>query len=151
MRANDLVNLSSPVDTILDQVALQSRSNSYLLKQIDEADKGRYVNLELKLVKQGLKFRSDNKYLISKAIILYLKTNEAKQSLPLLRQHFQLFNNDLNELKNVANFLYEKNILLSQVFIIVVFWNCSYDTSLSDEEKPTCKSGEVLVFLYDFT
>jgi len=108
VRANDLLNLGSPVDTLLDQIALQSRSSSYLLKQIDEADMGRYVDLESRLVKQGLKFMTDDKYLISKAIILYLKTNEAKQSLPLLRQHFQLFNNDLNELTHVANLLYEK-------------------------------------------
>ncbi len=108
IRANDLISYIIPVDTIIDKLALLSRSELYLLKQIDEADKTRYFDWELQLVNQGLKYLPDNKYLISKAITFYLKTDSAKNALPLLRNHFEAFSDDFNELKYVANLLFEK-------------------------------------------
>lgn len=108
IRASDLINYTTPVDTIIDQLAKISRSELYLLKQIDEADKNRYFDWELQLINQGFKYLPDNKYLISKAVTFYLKNNTAKQALPFLKKHFQLFNNDFNELKYVANLLFEK-------------------------------------------
>jgi len=108
LRANDLLNLTTPVDTIIDQLAILSRSELYLLKQIDEADNARYANWELALVNQGLKYIPENKYLISKAIILYLKTGAANQALPFLKHHFNVFNDNSNELSHVANLLFEK-------------------------------------------
>jgi tetratricopeptide (TPR) repeat protein len=108
IRANDLINYTIPVDTLIDKLALLSRSELYLLKQIDEADKARYFDWESQLINQGLNYLPDNKYLISKAITFYLKTDLAKSALPLLRKHFEVFSDDFNELKYVANLLFEK-------------------------------------------
>jgi tetratricopeptide (TPR) repeat protein len=108
IRANDLINYTIPVDTLIDKLALLSRSELYLLKQIDEADKARYFDWESQLINQGLNYLPDNKYLISKAITFYLKTDSAKSALPLLRKHFEVFSDDFNELKYVANLLFEK-------------------------------------------
>jgi len=108
IRANDLINYTTPVDTWIDLISRQSRSDLYLLKQIDEADKNRYFDWELQLINQGQKYIPENQYLISKAITFHLKNNTAKEALPFLKQHFQLFNNDFNELKYVANLLFEK-------------------------------------------
>ena len=108
IRANDLINYTTPIDTLIDLISKKSRSELYLLKQIDEADKNRYFEWELQLINQGLKYLPENQYLISKAITFHLKNNTAKQALPLLKQHFQLFNNDFNELKYVAGLLFEK-------------------------------------------
>jgi len=108
IRANDLINYTTPVDSLIDRISLLSRSDLYLLKQIDEADKNRYVDWGFQLINQGLEFMPNNQYAISKAVTFYLKNNKAKQALPFLKQHFQLFNNDFNELKYIAGLLFEK-------------------------------------------
>ncbi len=107
VRANDLIAYTSPVDTLIDQIAQRSRSEFYLLKQIDEADKMRYFGWESQLVKQGLKYLPENKYMASKAITFYFKTDSAKNALPLLKEHFNSFYNDFNELQYVAKLLFE--------------------------------------------
>lgn len=108
VRANDLISYTIPVDTLIDKISIMSRSEMYLLKQIDEADKGRYFDWELQLLKQGLKYLPDNKYLTSKVVTFHLKNNTAKQALPFLKNHFEAFRDDFNELSYVANLLFEK-------------------------------------------
>jgi tetratricopeptide (TPR) repeat protein len=141
IRANDLISYTIPVDTLTDKLALLSRSELYLLKQIDEADKTRYFDWESKLVNQGLKYLPDNKYLISKAITFYLKTDSAKSALPLLRKHFEAFSNDFNELKYVANLLFEKRYFAQS--------NIYYNRSLELKPEDTDIQVYLVLGLYN--
>jgi tetratricopeptide (TPR) repeat protein len=54
-RANDLADYAPPQDTLADEIAIISRSDKYLLKQIDDAKMTYNFNWELKLCNQGLK------------------------------------------------------------------------------------------------
>ena len=107
VRANDLLDFSPPVDTIIDKLALISRSQLYLLKQIDIAEKSIYPDWGLAIAKNGLIQLPDNKYLISKAIKLFLKLDLGNQALPYLVKHIDLYKEDFNEIKDVAGLLYE--------------------------------------------
>ena len=107
-RANELLDFTSPVDTLIDILALRSRSELYILKQIDEAEYNLYPDWALVLVNNALNYLPDNKYLISKAIKLLLKTDSGNQAISFLDQHIQYFHDDFEELKQVADLLYEK-------------------------------------------
>jgi tetratricopeptide (TPR) repeat protein len=108
VRANDLTISPSPVDTLIDKLSLISRSDLYLLKRIDEAEKSVYPEYALKLVNHSLLYFPDNKYLLAKAIKLFLIRDSVKQALPYLGQHINYFKNDFNELKSVGDLLYNK-------------------------------------------
>lgn len=110
VRANDLLDFSSPVDTIIDKLALVSRSQLYLLKQIDIAEKGLYPEWGLAITKNALKQLPDNKYLISKAIKLFLRLDLGKDALSYIDKHFEFYKEDFDELKDVADLLYEKKL-----------------------------------------
>lgn len=105
LRANDLINYYSPIDPLMDQLALLSKSDKYLMKQADEAEKGIYPEWAMKLIYKGVEVKPDNKYLISKAVKLFLKMGAVQQILPLLNQHFSYFKDDNNEIKEVAELL----------------------------------------------
>src|SRR5512133_3302553 len=49
VRANDMTLYNEPVDSLVDRLSLISRSDRFLLKKIDEAEKGGYTDWELKL------------------------------------------------------------------------------------------------------
>jgi len=108
IRAKDLSDFVPPVDLLADKIALVSRSELYLLKEIDIAV--RSINLEwaLKLCNQALQYIPDNKYLISKAIRGYLTLSFGEQALSLLDQHMDYFSNDYDELIEIAGLLKEK-------------------------------------------
>ncbi len=108
--ANDLAVDLLPVDTIIDRLSLLSRSDLYLLKKIDEAEKSNYPDWAMKLMTHGFKYIPDNKYLISKFIKLYLKLDIGNQASPLLEKHKLLFSNDYNELSSMAYLLYLKGL-----------------------------------------
>jgi len=108
LRANDLSDYSSPVDTLVDQLSLLSRSELYLLKQIDEAERKVHPEWAMKLVIHAIRVMPENKYLISKAVKLFLKMDAGKQITPYLDKHLGLFKDDYNEIKEVADLLYEK-------------------------------------------
>ena len=108
VRANDLLDFTPPVDTVIDKLALISRSQLYLLKQIDVAEKAIYPEWELTIAKSGLKQLPENKYLISKAIKLRLRMDLGKEALPYLDKHFNIYKDDFSEIKDVADLLYEK-------------------------------------------
>jgi tetratricopeptide (TPR) repeat protein len=102
VRANDLLDFTHPVDTIIDKLALTSKSQLYLLKQIDIAEKSIYPDWGLAIAKSGLLQLPDNKYLISKAIKLYLRLDIGNQAIPYLNKHMDLYKEDFNEIKDVA-------------------------------------------------
>ncbi|MEI6047388.1 MAG: tetratricopeptide repeat protein [Bacteroidota bacterium] len=108
VRANDLAGNPSPVDTLIDKLSLMSRSDMYLLKRIDEAEKNVFPEYALELVNHALTYIPDNNYLISKAIKLFLIRDIGKQALPYLDQHSNYFQKDYNELKSVGDLLYKK-------------------------------------------
>jgi tetratricopeptide (TPR) repeat protein len=108
VRANDLADLSPPVDTLIDKLALISRSEMYLLKQIDVAEKSIYPEWALAITNNAVKQLPDNKYLISKLVKLCLRLDLGEQALPYLDKHLQSYKEDFAEIKDVADLLYEK-------------------------------------------
>jgi len=108
IRANDLTVNPSPVDTLIDRLSLLSRSDMYLLKRIDEAEKSVFPEYALELVNHSLIYFPDNNYLVAKAIKLFLIRDMGKKALPYLDQHINFFKSDFNELKNVGDLLYSK-------------------------------------------
>jgi tetratricopeptide (TPR) repeat protein len=106
VRANDLAENPFPVDTLVDKLSLISRSDMYLLKRIDEAEKNVYPEFALKLVDHSLVYFPENNYLVSKAIKLYLIRGMGKKALPYINQHINYFRQDFNELKSVGDLLY---------------------------------------------
>ena len=108
VRSNDLNVNPSPVDTLIDRISLMSRSDMYLLKKIDEAEKNVFPEYAMELVNHSLSYFPENNYLISKAIELYLVSDMGKKALPLLDRHLNYFQKDYNELKNVGDLLYKK-------------------------------------------
>jgi tetratricopeptide (TPR) repeat protein len=102
-RASDLRIYTPPADTLLDILARISCSDIYLLKQVDDADKGGYPNFALELISTGLLNMPGNKFIISKAIKLYLARGLDKLALPYLDKHLQDFSDDVNELRMVAD------------------------------------------------
>jgi tetratricopeptide (TPR) repeat protein len=108
VRANDLPGNPSPVDTLIDRLSLISRSDMYLLKKIDEAEKNVYPEYALELVKHALIYIPENNYLVAKAIKLFLISDIGKEALPYLKQHLNYFQKDYDELKSVGDLLYQK-------------------------------------------
>ena len=108
IRAKDLIIDPSPVDTIIDKLSFMSRSEMYLLKKIDEAEKNVFPEYAQELVDHSLMYIPENNYLISKAIELFLMSGKGNKALPYLDKHISFFKNDYNELKNVGDLLYKK-------------------------------------------
>ena len=108
VRANDLPGNPSPIDTLIDRLSLMSRSDMYLLKKIDEAEKNVFPEYALELVKHALIYIPENNYLVAKAIKLFLISDIGKQALPYLSQHINYFWQDYDELKSVGDLLYQK-------------------------------------------
>ncbi len=106
-QAGDNIYSTAPVDTISDMIALRSRSELFILKQIDEADYNYYYDWALTLADHALNYLPDNKYLISKTIKLLLKTDSGVTALSFLDKHLDSFKDDFAELKQVADMLYE--------------------------------------------
>jgi tetratricopeptide (TPR) repeat protein len=110
VRANDLADFTPPVDTLIDKLALMSRSEMYLLKQIDIAEKSIYPEWALAIANNGVKQLPENKYLISKLLKLLLRLDFGEKALPYLDNHIFYYNDDFTEIKEVADLLYEKGL-----------------------------------------
>ena len=95
----------------MDQIALLSKSDVYLMKQADEAERAIYPEWAMKLLFNAVAVPPDNKYLISKAVKLFLKMGAVQQILPILTQHFNYFKDDINEIKDVADLLDENGAI----------------------------------------
>ena len=106
-QANDNIYSTSPADTLFDMIALRSRSELFILKQIDEADYNYYYGWALTLADHALNYMPENKYLISKTIKLLLKTDAGSTALSFLDRHMDCYKDDFTELKQVADMLYE--------------------------------------------
>ncbi len=108
LKANDMIVFTYPVDTITDRISLISRSENYLLKQIDEAYNTSYTDWARTLINNALRYLPENKYVISKAVRIILSTESGDDALALLEKHQTLFNDEYEELKIVADLLFEK-------------------------------------------
>ena len=109
-RAGDLRIYTPPVDTLIDILAGISCSDIYLLKQVDDADKGGYPNFALELVRTGLLNMPDNKFVISKAIKLFLARGLDRMALPYMETHLKDFSDDQNELRMVADLCMKRGL-----------------------------------------
>lgn len=102
LRAGDLLDFSPPVDTLTDRLALLSRSELFLLKKIDEAERSIYPEWNLKLINHAIEYIPDNKYLISKVINTCLWMNLDEQAEKFTDQHISLFKESFIELNNTG-------------------------------------------------
>jgi len=109
-RANELKNLTTPVDTLADRLSRISRSDLYLLKQIDEAEKNAYPVWAIELINNAIHYNPDNKYLISKAIKIFLLLDLHKYALPYMEKHMRYFGDDISEMKMVADLFMKKGL-----------------------------------------
>jgi len=109
-RAGDLRIYTPPVDTLADILARISLSDLYLLKQVDDADKGGYPNFALELVSTGMVNTPEDKFVISKAIKLYLLRGLDKLALPHLDKHLQYFSDDIIEIRMVADLCMKRGL-----------------------------------------
>jgi tetratricopeptide (TPR) repeat protein len=106
IRSNELIHITAPVDTLLDLLAFRSNSEAYILKQVDQADYDSYADWAVVLIKNALRCAPDDKYVISKAVRILIRTRSGDEALQLLDRHFKMYNDDLTELKEVADLLY---------------------------------------------
>jgi len=134
VRANDLAENPSPVDTLVDRLSILSRSDMYLLRKIDEAEKSVFPEYALELVNHSLAYFPDNNYLVAKAIKLYLIRGIGKQALPYLEKHINYFRKDFNELKSVGDLLYA-NGFYSQA---MTYYSDAIKLKPSDSQVQSC-------------
>jgi tetratricopeptide (TPR) repeat protein len=106
VRANDLFVFSPPVDTLVDKLVLLSRSELFLLKKIDEAQRNIYSEWTLRLVNHAMQYLPENKYLISKAIEIYLWTNLNNQAIALIDKHMSYYQESFSEMKKIGMLLF---------------------------------------------
>jgi tetratricopeptide (TPR) repeat protein len=105
VRANDLITYNIPVDNLMDKLTLLSKSDLYLMKQIDEAKRTIYPEWVYRLISNALQVMPENKYVISKAVKFYVEIGAAKLAFPLLTMHLEYFKDDANEINEVAGLL----------------------------------------------
>lgn len=110
VRANDLIAFAPPVDTLVDRLVLISRSELYLPKKIDEAERGIYSDWTLKLLKNALQYIHDNKYLVSKAIRLYLWVEMDEKAIALMDQHMAYYEESFTEMSNKGDLFYQNGL-----------------------------------------
>ena len=108
VRAQDLAEATTVNDTLIDRLALISRSELYLPKQIDDAMKSANPEWALQLFNHAFLYLPDDKYLISKSIKYFLRMNNRKEALPYLDKNFNDFNDDFNEMRDIADLLFIK-------------------------------------------
>jgi tetratricopeptide (TPR) repeat protein len=109
-RAGDLLIYTPPVDTIVDILARNSKSPVYLLKQIDDAERGGYTRFAAELVSNALNDIPGDKYILSKAVKIYLVMDLEKLAKPLFDKHLESFSSDISELKMVADLCMKKGL-----------------------------------------
>lgn len=110
VRANDLLAFSPPVDTLVDRLALMSRSELYLLKKIDEAENSIYPEWAMKLVDKAIKYIPDNKYLISKAIKICFMLDLDEKAISYTDQHIDYFQENFTEMNNMGMLFFQKGL-----------------------------------------
>jgi tetratricopeptide (TPR) repeat protein len=104
-RANDLTIFSPPPDSLVDELSLISRSDVYLMKQIDIAIRSANSRWAVDLLQHGLIYLSDNKYFVSRAVKQFLSVGMSKAALPYIDRHFSFFGDDTGELLETGRLL----------------------------------------------
>lgn len=110
VRANDLIAYSPPVDPLVDRLVLLSRSELYLPKKIDDAERSIYAEWTLTLLNNALLYMPDNKYLISKAIRIFLWIESDKEAISLVDQHIGYYQESFIEINNKGNLFYQNGL-----------------------------------------
>lgn len=106
VRAQDLAETAFIKDTIIERLAIISRSEQFLPKRIDDALKSANLEGALQLFRHGFMYLSDDKYLISKAIKFFLPIKRGEEILPYLDSNFNNFKDDSNEMNSIAELLF---------------------------------------------
>lgn len=101
-RANDLIVYNEPLDTLKDKLALMTRSETYVLKEIDNAMRGTDAKWSNEVLRKAIKNVPDSKYVISKAISQYLAKGTVNLALYHVDKHFDAFKDDYNEILNTG-------------------------------------------------
>ncbi len=130
IRANDLVAFSPPIDTLVDKLVLMSRSELYLLKRIDEAERSVYTDWTLQLVNHALRYLPDNKYLISKAIKTYLWKMQNQKAIALIDKHMALFEGNFTEMNKTGMLFFQKELYPQAL----KYWNKALEIKPGDAE-----------------
>lgn len=107
-RAQDLAVGTTVNDTLIDRITLISRSELYLPKQIDEANKSNNPEWASILFDRALLYLPDNKHVITKAIQFFLQMNKGEKAIPFLNENLSYFKDDFNEMSEIASLLYIK-------------------------------------------
>ncbi|HCY39782.1 MAG TPA: hypothetical protein DHV48_00220 [Prolixibacteraceae bacterium] len=107
-RAQDLAIGTTVNDTLIDRITLISRSELYLPKQIDEANKSNNPEWAFILFDHALKYLPDNKHIITKAIRFFLQMNTGEKALPYLEQNLNDFKDSFKEMSEISSLLYIK-------------------------------------------
>lgn len=108
VRANDLKQFTPPVDTLMDRVALMSKSEIYLLKKIDEAVKSIHPDWALRLIRNGLQYFPENGDLIAKAVNVSLWMNLTDQAFAFSDQHINMFRDNFDEIRHTGMLYFQK-------------------------------------------
>jgi tetratricopeptide (TPR) repeat protein len=107
-RAQDQAVGTTVNDTLIDQITLISRSELYLPKQIDEANKSNNPEWASILFDRALLYLPDNKHVLTKAIKFFLQMNQGEKAIPFLNENLSYFKDDFNEMSEIASLLYIK-------------------------------------------
>lgn len=110
VRANDLRTFSPPVDTLIDKLALLSKSELYLLKKIDEAVNSIHPRWALKLIQNGVRYFPGNRDLVSKAVSVNLWVNNIDQAYAYTDQHMALFMENFEEMQHTGMLYFQKDL-----------------------------------------
>jgi len=108
VRAQDLAEVTTLNDSLIDRITLMSRSELYLPKQIDDALNSANPEWGLKLFKQAMIYFPDNKFLVSKVVKFFLRMNNGKNALPYLDKNLNDFKDNFKEMKDLGDLLYVK-------------------------------------------
>lgn len=107
-RANDLATeVIPPIDTLADKITLLSRSELYLLKQIDLAVRSVNYDWATVLCLHALKYLPDDKFVISKTLKNHLQMGYIRQAFSLIKKHMKYFAEDYDELIEIASLLFD--------------------------------------------
>lgn len=107
-RAQDLAIGTTVNDTLIDRITLISRSELYLPKQIDEANKSNNPEWASILFDHALQYLPDNKHIITKTIKFFLQMNKGEKALPYLDKNLQNFKDSYKEMSETSSLLYIK-------------------------------------------
>lgn len=130
VRANDLVAYAPPVDTMVDRLILLSRSELYLPKKIDEAERSIYSAWALRLLNNAMQYFPENKYLISKAIRIYLWVELDQKAIALMDQHIDFFKDGFTEMSNKGNLFYQNGLYPQSI----IYFNAALKIEPEDVE-----------------